>query len=166
MVQPGSQLAELSLIHLSRVDGKVLLGVGAGVIDSFILGHDHYSTHIPDGVTINEANLRANEFGRLPFTQVSNVGALQDGLSVWYDSVKKQVRVHIGGFYGSAVEFLEERRKEYETFKRYRARAHEGDASELMMYQDLVPCLAAAVMDIKNEGEREREKDNGNDEDA
>lgn len=30
------------------------------------------------------------------------------------------------------------------------------------MYQDLVPCLAAAVMDIKNEGERE--KDNGNEE--
>lgn len=159
-LQAGAQLAELSLIHHSRVDGKVLLGVGAGVIDSFILGHDHYSTHIPDGVSINEANLLANELGRLPFIQVSSVGALQDELSVWYDGVKKQVRVHIGSFYGSAVEFLEERRKEYETFKRYRARAHEGDASELMMYQDLVPCLAAAVMDIKNEGERER--DNGN----
>lgn len=39
---------------------------------------------------------------------------------------------------------------------------HEGDASELMMYQDLVPGLAAAVLMIKNEGERE--KDNGNEE--
>lgn len=29
------------------------------------------------------------------------------------------------------------------------------------MYQDLVPCLSAAVMDIKNEGEKE--KDNGKD---
>lgn len=163
-LQAGAQLAELSLIHHSRVDGKVLLGVGAGVIDSFILGHDHYSTHIPDGVTINEANLHAGEFGQLPLVQVSNVGSLHEEMQVWYDGVKKQVRVHIGGFYGSAVEFLEERRKEYETFKRYRARAHEGDASELMMYQELVPCLAAAVMDIKNEGERE--KDNGNDEEA
>ena len=163
-LQAGAQLDELSLIHHSRVDGKVLLGVGAGVIDSFILGHDHYSTHIPDGVTINEANLHAGEFGQLPFIQVCNVGALREELQVWYDGVKKQVRVHIGSFYGSAVEFLEERRKEYETFKRYRARAHEGDASELMMYQDLVPCLAAAVMDIKNEGGRE--KDNGNDEEA
>lgn len=163
-LQAGAQLAELSLIHHSRVDGKVLLGVGAGVIDSFILGHDHYNTHIPDGVSINGANLLANELGRLPFIQVSTVGALQDELSVWYDGVKKQVRVHIGSFYGSAVRFLEERRKEYESFKRYRARAraHESDASELMMYQDLVPCLAAAVMDIKNEGERE--KDNGNEE--
>ena len=51
--------------------------------------------------------------------------------------------------------------EEYETFKRYRARAHESDASELMMYQDLVPGLAAAVLMIKNEGERE--KDNGKD---
>lgn len=163
-LQAGAQLAELSLIHHSRVDGKVLLGAGAGVIDSFILGHDHYSTHIPDGVTINRANVCANEFGRLPLIQVSNVGALQDELSVWYDGAEKQVRVHIGGFYGSAVEFLQERRKEYESFKRYRARAHESDASELMMYQDLVPCLAAAVMDIKNEGERE--KDNGNNTEA
>lgn len=163
-LEAGAQLAELSLVHHSRVDGKVLLEVGAGVIDSFILGHDHYSTHIPDGVTINRANLHANEFGRLPFIQVSNVGALRDELSVWYDGTEKQVRVHIGSFYGSAVEFLEERRKEYETFKRYRARAHEGDASELMMYQDLVPCLAAAVMDFKNEGERE--KDNGSGEEA
>ena len=160
-LQAGAQLAELSLIHHSRVDGKVLLGPGGSVIDSFILGHDHCSTYIPDGVTINRANVCANEFGRLPFIQVSNVGALRDELSVWYDGTEKQVRVHIGGFYGSAVEFLEERRKEYETFKRYRARAHESDASELMMYQDLVPCLAAAVMDIKNEGETE--KDNGND---
>lgn len=160
-LQQGAQLAELSLVHHSRVDGRVMLGPGAGVIDSFILGHDHYSTHIPDGVTINRANVCANEFGRLPFIQVSNVGALQDELSVWYDGTEKRVRVHIGSFYGSAVEFLEERRKEYETFKRYRARAHEGDASELMMYQDLVPCLAGAVMDIKNEGERE--KDNGKD---
>lgn len=159
-LQAGAQLAELSLIHHSRVDGKVLLGVGAGVIDSFILGHDHYNTYIPDGVTINQANLHANEFGRLPFIQVSNVGALRDELSVWYDGVKKQVRVHIGSFYGSAVDFLEKTKKEYETFKRYRARAHESDASELMMYQDLVPCLSAAVMDVKNEGERER--DNGN----
>nr|DAK16366.1 MAG TPA: hypothetical protein [Caudoviricetes sp.] len=159
-LQAGAQLAELSLVHHSRVDGKVLLGVGAGVIDSLILGHDHYSTHIPDGVSINEANLHANEFGRLPFIQVSNVGALWDELSVWYDGVKKQVRVHIGSFYGSAVEFLEKTKKEYESLLRYRARAHESDASELMMYQDLVPCLAAAVMDIKNEGERE--KDNGN----
>lgn len=149
-------------MHHSRVDGKVLLGPGGSVIDSFILGHDHYNTHIPDGVSINEANLLANELGRLPFIQVSTVGALQEELSVWYDGVKKQVRVHIGSFYGSAVEFLEERRKEYETFKRYQARAHESDASELMMYQDLVPCLAAAVMDIKNEGEKE--KDNGNEE--
>lgn len=161
-LQAGAQLAELSLVHHSRVDGKVLLGVGAGVIDSLILGHDHYSTHIPDGVSINEANLHANEFGRLPFIQVSNVGALWDELSVWYDGVKKQVRVHIGSFYGSAVEFLEKTKKEYESFLRYRGRAHESDASELMMYQDLVPCLAAAVMDIKNEGERE--KDNGNEE--
>lgn len=161
-LQQGAQLAELSLVHHSRVDGKVLLGPGGSVIDSFILGHDHYNTHIPDGVSINEANLLANELGRLPFIQVSTVGALQDELSVWYDGVKKQVRVHIGSFYGSAVRFLEERRKEYETFKRYRARAHESDASELMMYQELVPCLAAAVMDIKNEGERE--KDNGNEE--
>lgn len=159
-LEAGAQLAELSLVHHSRVDGKVLLGVGAGVIDSFILGHDHYSTHIPDGVTINQANLHANEFGRLPFIQVSNVGALRDELSVWYDGTEKQVRVHIGSFYGSTVRFLEERRKEYESFKRYQARAHESDASELMMYQDLVPCLAAAVIDIKNEGERE--KDNGN----
>lgn len=45
----------------------------------------------------------------------------------------------------------------------YRARAHESDASELMMYQDLVPGLAAAVLMIKNEGEREKEKDNGKD---
>lgn len=37
----------------------------------------------------------------------------------------------------------------------------EGDASELMMYQDLVPGLAAAVLMIKNEGESER--DNGKD---
>lgn len=159
-LQQGAQLAELSLVHHSRVDGKVLLGPGGSVIDSFILGHDHYSTYIPDGVTINQANVCANEFGRLPFIQVSNVGALRDELSVWYDGVEKQVRVHIGSFYGSAVRFLEERRKEYESFKRYRARAHESDASELMMYQDLVPCLAAAVMGIKNEGERE--KDNGN----
>jgi hypothetical protein len=159
-LQQGAQLAELSLVHHSRVDGKVLLGPGGSVIDSFILGHDHYNTHIPDGVTINRANLHANEFGRLPFIQVSNVGALRDELSVWYDGTEKQVRVHIGSFYGSAVRFLEERRKEYESFKRYRARAHESDASELMMYQDLVPCLTAAVMDIKNEGERE--KDNGN----
>lgn len=161
-LQQGAQLAELSLVHHSRVEGKVLLSPGASVIDSFILGHDHYNTHIPDGVTINQANLHANEFGRLPFIQVSNVGALRDELSVWYDGTEKQVRVHIGSFYGSAVGFLEERRKEYESFKRYRARAHESDASELMMYQDLVPCLAAAVMDIKNEGERE--KDNGNEE--
>lgn len=161
-LQQGAQLAELSLVHHSRVDGRVLLGPGASVIDSFILGHDHYSTHIPDGVTIDQANVCANEFGRLPFIQVSNVGALRDELSVWYDGTEKQVRVHIGSFYGSAVRFLEERRKEYESFKRYRARAHESDASELMMYQDLVPCLAAAVMDIKNEGERE--KDNGNEE--
>lgn len=161
-LQQGAQLAELSLVHHSRVDGRVMLGPGAGVIDSFILGHDHYSTHIPDGVTINQANLHANEFGRLPFIQVSNVGALRDELSMWYDGTEKQVRVHIGSFYGSAVRFLEERRKEYESFKRYRARAHESDASELMMYQDLVPCLAAAVMDFKNEGERE--KDNGNEE--
>lgn len=161
-LQAGAQLAELSLVHHSRVDRKVLLGVGARVIDSLILGHDHYSTHIPDGVSINEANLHANEFGRLPFIQVSNVGALWDELSVWYDGVKKQVRVHIGSFYGSAVEFLEKTKKEYESLLRYRARAHESDASELMMYQDLVPCLAAAVMDIKNEGERE--KDNGNEE--
>ena len=159
-LQAGAQLAELSLVHHSRVDGKVLLGPGGSVIDSFILGHDHYNTHIPDGVTINQANLHANEFGRLPFIQVSNVGALRDELSVWYDGPEKQVRVHIGSFYGSAVRFLEERRKEYESFKRYRARAHESDASELMMYQDLVPCLAEAVMDINNEGERE--KDNGN----
>lgn len=161
-LQAGAQLAELSLIHHSRVDGKVLLGVGAGVIDSFILGHDHYNTYIPDGVSINEASLLANELGRLPFIQVSTVGALQDELSVWYDGVKKQVRVHIGSFYGSAVDFLEKTKKEYETFKRYRARAHESDASELMMYQDLVPGLAAAVLMIKNEGEREKEKDNGN----
>jgi hypothetical protein len=160
-LQAGAQLAELSLVHHSRVDGKVLLGVGAGVIDSLILGHDHYSTHIPDGVSINEANLRASEFGRLPLTQVSNAGSLCEQMQVWYDGVKKHARVHIGSFYGSAVEFLEERRKEYETFKRYRARAHEGDASELMMYQDLVPGLAAAVLMIKNEGETE--KDNGND---
>lgn len=161
-LQQGAQLAELSLVHHSRVDGKVLLGPGGSVIDSFILGHDHYNTYIPDGVTINQANLHANEFGRLPFIQVSNAGALRDELSVWYDGTEKQVRVHIGSFYGSAVRFLQERRKEYESFKRYRARAHESDASELMMYQDLVPCLAAAVMDIKNEGERE--KDNGNEE--
>lgn len=161
-LQQGAQLAELSLVHHSRVDGKVLLGPGGSVIDSFILGHDHYNTHIPDGVSINEANLLANELGGLPFIQVSTVGALQEELSVWYDGVKKQVRVHIGSFYGSAVRFLEERRKEYETFKRYRARAHESDASEFMMYQDLVPLLSAAVMDIKNEGERE--KDNGNEE--
>lgn len=160
-LQAGAQLAELSLVHHSRVDGKVLLGPGGSVIDSFILGHDHYSTYIPDGVTINRANLHANELGRLPFIQVSTVGVLRDELSVWYDGTEKQVRVHIGSFYGSAVRFLEERRKEYETFKRYRARAHESDASELMMYQDLVPCLAVAVMDIKNEGERE--KDNGKD---
>lgn len=159
-LQQGAQLAELSLVHHSRVDGKVLLGPGGSVIDSFILGHDHYNTHIPDGVSINEANLLANELGRLPFIQVSTVGALQDELSVWYDGVKKQVRVHIGSFYGSAVDFLEKTKKEYETFKRYRARAHESDASELMMYQDLVPCLSAAVMGVKNEGERER--DNGN----
>lgn len=85
-----------------------------------------------------------------------------ESLSVWYDDKHEKVCVRHGTFSGSAVEFLEERRKEYESFKRYRARAHEGDASELMMYQDLVPCLAAAVMDIKNEGERE--KDNGNEE--
>lgn len=160
-LQAGAQLAELSLVHHSRIDGKVLLGVGAEVIDSFILGHDHYSTHIPDGVSINEANLHANEFGWLPLTQVSNVGSLYEQMQVWYDGVRKQVRVHIGSFYGSAVGFLEERRKEYESFKRYRARAHEGDASELMMYQDLVPGLAAAVLMIKNEGESER--DNGKD---
>ena len=135
---------------------------GGSVINSFILGHDHYNTHIPDGASINEANLLANELGRLPFIHVSTVGALQDELSVWYDGVKKQVRVHIGSFYGSAVDFLEKTKKEYETFKRYRARAHESDASELMMYQDLVPGLAAAVLMIKNEGEREKEKDNGN----
>lgn len=163
-LQAGAQLAELSLVHNSRIDGKVLLGVGAEVIDSFIPGHDHYNTYIPDGVTINQANLLANELGRLPFIQVNNVGALQDELSVWYDGVKKQVRVHIGSFYGSAVDFLEKTKKEYETFKRYRARAHEGDASELMMYQDLVPCLSAAVLLIKNDGERG--KDIGNDEEA
>lgn len=161
-LQQGAQLAELSLVHHSRVDGKVLLGPGGSVIDSFILGHDHYNTYIPDGVSINEASLLANELGRLPFIQVSTVGALQDELSVWYDGVKKQVRVHIGSFYGSAVDFLEKTKKEYETFKRYRARAHERDASELMMYQDLVSGLAAAVLMIKNEGERE--KDNGNEE--
>lgn len=75
---------------------------------------------------------------------------------------EKPVSVHIGSFYGSAVDFLEKTKKEYETFKRYRARAHESDASELMMYQDLVPGLTAAVLMIKNEGEREKEKDNGN----
>lgn len=160
-LQAGAQLAELSLVHHSRVDGKVLLSPGAGVIDSFILGHDHYSTHIPDGVTINRANVCANEFGRLPLTQVSNVGSLYEQMQVWYDGTEKQVRVHIGSFYGSAVDFLEKTKKEYETFKRYRARAHEGDASELMMYQDLVPGLAAAVLMIKNEGESER--DNGKD---
>jgi len=31
-----------------------------------------------------------------------------------------------------------------------------------MMYQDLVPGLAAAVLMIKNGGERKKEKDNGN----
>lgn len=30
------------------------------------------------------------------------------------------------------------------------------------MYQDLVPGLAAAVLMFKDEGEREKEKDNGN----
>lgn len=160
-LQAGAQLDELSLVHHSRVDGKVLLGPGGSVIDSFILGHDHYSTHIPDGVTINQANLHTDEFGRLPLTQVSNVGSLYEQMQVWYDGTEKQVRVHIGSFYGSAVDFLEKTKKEYETFKRYQARAHEGDASELMMYQDLVPGLAAAVLMIKNEGESER--DNGKD---
>lgn len=162
-LQQGAQLAELSLVHHSRVDGRVLLSPGAKVIDSFILGHDHYGTHIPDGVTINQANVGANESGQLPFIQVSNVGALRDELSVWYDGVKKRVHVHVGDFYGPSAEFLKKALEEYETFKRYRARAHEMDGDEYRLYRDLLPILAGVVMDIKNEGEREMEKDNGKD---
>ena len=156
-----SEIGADTYVHRSRMDGRVTLERGAQVFDSQVTGHKRFFTTIPAWVSVENANLRAGDMGRLPFIQVSNVGCGSgESLSVWYDDIRGEVCVRHGTFNGSAVGFLEKTKKEYETFKRYRARAHESDASELMMYQDLVPCLAAAVMDIKNEGERE--KDNGN----
>ena len=158
-----SEIGSDTYVHRSRVNGRVTLESGAQVFDSQVTGHKRFFTTIHAGVSVENANLRAGDTGRLPFIQVSNVGCGSgESLSVWYDDIRGKVCVRHGAFNGPAVDFLEKTKKEYETFKRYQARAHESDASELMMYQDLVPCLAAAVMDIKNEGERE--KDNGNEE--
>lgn len=160
-LESGSEIGAGTHVRHSRVNGRVTLESGAQVFDSQVTGHKRFFTTIPAGVSVENANLRAGDMGRLPFIQVSNVGCGSgESLSVWYDDIRGKVCVRHGTFNGSAVDFLEKTKKEYESFKRYRARAHSRDGAEYRLFRGLVPTLAAEVIGTRRDGTLGKDKDN------
>lgn len=111
-LESGSEIGTSTCVHRSRVNGRVTLESGAQVFDSQVTGHKRFFTTIHAGVSVENANLRAGDMGRLPFIQVSNVGGGSgESLSVWYDDKHEKVCVRHGTFNGSAVDFLEKTKK-------------------------------------------------------